>query len=184
MNKIYGHLRPLDIATSRNDQHFQFFVVVFLAKDWNLETSCDCSIWPNLIVAIICMIWAYKIVATFTFTFTYSLTTGVVGAPQMTSQPGPPFFSVLHCPLGHGELQACPFPDVVFPPLFLSALSSSPFHCALQDGFGQTWWMGDMYVPLQFASLYDCQEVFVWSDCPLYLGREFLVGSRIFVWDV
>ena len=29
-------------------------------------------------------------------------------------------------------------PDVVFPPLSLSALSSSPFHCALQDGFGQT----------------------------------------------
>ena len=31
--------------------------------------------------------------------------------------------------LGLGELQACPFPDVVFPPLLLSALSSSPFHC-------------------------------------------------------
>ena len=45
---------------------------------------------------------------------------------------------VLHCPLGPAELRACPFPDVVFPPLPLSALSSSPFHCALQDGFGQT----------------------------------------------
>ena len=49
-----------------------------------------------------------------------------------------PFFSVFHCPLGSAELQACPFPDVVFPPLPLSALSSSPFHSALQDGFGQT----------------------------------------------
>ena len=48
------------------------------------------------------------------------------------------FFPVLHCPLGLGELQACPFPDVVFPPLPLSALSSSHFHCVLQDGFGQT----------------------------------------------
>ena len=48
------------------------------------------------------------------------------------------FFPVLHCPLGLGELQACPFPDVVFPPLPLSALSSSPFHFALQDGFDQT----------------------------------------------
>ena len=37
-----------------------------------------------------------------------------------------------------GELQACPFPDVVFPPLPVSAFSSSPFHCALLDGFGQT----------------------------------------------
>ena len=38
-------------------------------------------------------------------------------------------------------LFVCPFPDV-FPPLPLSALSSSPFHCALQDGFCQTWWTG------------------------------------------
>ena len=45
---------------------------------------------------------------------------------------------VLHCPLGLGELQACPFPDAVFPPLSLSALSSSLFHCALHDGSGQT----------------------------------------------
>ena len=36
------------------------------------------------------------------------------------------FFSVLHYPLGLGEIQACPFPDVVFPPLFQPALSSSP----------------------------------------------------------
>ena len=50
----------------------------------------------------------------------------------------PPFFTVLRCSLGRGELQACPFPDVVFPPLPLSALPSSPFHCILQDGFGQT----------------------------------------------
>ena len=46
------------------------------------------------------------------------------------------FFPVLHCPLGLCKLQACPFPDAVFLPLPLSALSSSPFHCALQDGSG------------------------------------------------
>ena len=40
--------------------------------------------------------------------------------------------------LGLGEIQACPFPGVVFPPLPLSAFSSPPLHCALQDGFGQT----------------------------------------------
>ncbi|WP_419612661.1 hypothetical protein, partial [Thiolapillus sp.] len=65
------------------------------------------------------------------------LTARVIGAPQMILQFSP-FFSVLRCPLGLAELQACPFPDVVFPPFPLSALSSSPFHCALQDGFGQT----------------------------------------------
>ena len=66
------------------------------------------------------------------------LTARVVGAPQMILQPVFSIFPVLHCPLGLAELQACPFPDLVFPPLPLSALSSSPFHCALQDGFGQT----------------------------------------------
>ena len=81
----------------------------------------------------------------------------------------------LHCPQGLGELQACPFPDVVSPPLPLSALSSSPFQCALQCGFGQTWWSGDMSRPLQSASLYDGQDVFVWSDCLLDPCTDFLV---------
>ena len=93
----------------------------------------------------------------------------------------PPFFSVLHCPLGICELQACPFHDVVFPPLLMFALSSSPIRCALQDGFGQTWWMGDMSIPLQFASHYDGQDVFVWSDCLLDLGTDFFVGNMVFV---
>ena len=91
--------------------------------------------------------------------FFHPLTARVVGAPQMISQPvssiSPWFFPVLHYPLGLGKLQACPFPDIAFPPLPLSTLSSSSFHCALQDGFGQTWWTGDMAIPLQSASLYD-----------------------------
>ena len=67
------------------------------------------------------------------------LTARVVGAAQMILQPVFSIvFPVRHCPLGLAELQACPFPYVVFPPLPLSALSSSPFHCALQDGFSQT----------------------------------------------
>ena len=61
------------------------------------------------------------------------LTDRVVGALQMILQPVFSVFHFLHCSLRLGELQACPFPDVVFPPLPLSALSSSPFHCALQD---------------------------------------------------
>ena len=61
------------------------------------------------------------------------LTARVVGAPQMILQSVFSIFPVLHCPLGLAELQACPFPDVVFPTLPLSALSSSLFHCALQD---------------------------------------------------
>ena len=111
----------------------------------------------------------------------YSLTARVVGAPEMISQPASSIFPVLSCPLGLGKLKACPFPDVVFPSLPLSVLSSSPFHCALRDGFGQTCWTGDMTIPLQFASLYDRQVVFVWSSCLLDLGTDFLVGSMVFV---
>ena len=41
--------------------------------------------------------------------------------------------------------------------------------------------MGDMTIPLQFVSLNDGQEVFVWSNCLLDLGTDFLVGNMIFV---
>ena len=34
-----------------------------------------------------------------------------------------------------------------------------------------------MSIPLQFVSLYDGQEVFVWSDCLLDLCMDFLVGN-------
>ena len=77
------------------------------------------------------------------------------------------------------ELQAYPFPDVVFPPPLLSALSSSPFLCALQDGFGQTWWTGDMSIPMQFVSLSDLQ-VFVWLDCLLDLCMDLLVTGSLY----
>ena len=36
-----------------------------------------------------------------------------------------------------------------------------------------------MTIPLQFASLYDGQEVFMWSDCLLDLGTDFLVGNMV-----
>ena len=92
------------------------------------------------------------------------LTVRVVLAPQMILQPVFSIFPVLHCP-----------------PLPLSALSSYPFHCALQDGFGQTWWTGDIIIPLQFASLYNHQEVLMWSSCLLDLGTDFLIGDMAFV---
>ena len=47
---------------------------------------------------------------------TYPLNARVVGAPKMISRPVSSIFR---------ELQACPYPGAVFPPLPLSALSSS-----------------------------------------------------------
>ena len=38
-----------------------------------------------------------------------------------------------------------------------------PYHCSL--------------------SLYDGQEVFLWSNCLLDLGMDFLVGNMVFVWE-
>ena len=38
---------------------------------------------------------------------------------------------------------------------------------------------GDMTIPLQFAPLYDGQVVFMWSDCLLNLGTDFLVGNMV-----
>ena len=109
----------------------------------------------------------------------YPLTTRVAGAQQMISQSVFSIFPVLHCSLGPAELQVCPFPDVVFPTLPLCTLSSSPFNCTLHDGFGQTWWTGDMTILLQFASLYD-RQVFVWSDWLLDPGTDFLVGNMVY----
>ena len=53
----------------------------------------------------------------------YPLSARVALAPQMISQPASSVFHVLYCPLELGELQACPFPDVVFP--------SFPFYVTL-----------------------------------------------------
>ena len=38
-----------------------------------------------------------------------------------------------------------------------------------------------MTLSLQFASLYDGQEVFVWSDYLLELGTDFVLGNMVFV---
>ena len=35
-----------------------------------------------------------------------------------------------------------------------------------------------MTIPLQFASLYDRQKIFMWSNCLLNLGTDFLEGGR------
>ena len=49
-----------------------------------------------------------------------------------------------------------------------------PLSLCLARWSGQTWWTGDMIIPLQFVPLYHGQ-VFTWSDCLLSLGMDFLV---------
>ena len=114
----------------------------------------------------------------------YPWTTRVVGAPQMILQPVSFIFLCSQLPSGTCWTPGLSIPWCCLPTSSSVCLSSSPFHCALQDGFSQTWWAGDMTIPLQFASLYDRLEVFMWSSCLLDLGTDFLVGNMVFVWDV
>ena len=113
----------------------------------------------------------------------YPLTARVVGAPQMTSQPVPSVFLCSPPPAGTWRtpglsISWCCLRTSSSVCLFFFPLSLCPASC-----FGQIWWMGDMSIPLQFASLYDGHEVFVWSQCLLDLGMDFFVGNMIFVWD-
>ena len=41
--------------------------------------------------------------------------------------------------------------------------------------------MGDMTIALQFVTLYDDQQVFMWSIYLLDLGTDFLVGNKVFI---
>ena len=56
-------------------------------------------------------------------------------------------------------------------PVHSLMLSSHLFLCLpcllppFTDGFVQTRWTGNMTIPLPFGSLYDRQEVFMWSSC-------------------
>ena len=83
------------------------------------------------------------------------LTPSVIGALRWLYYQFSPIFPVLRCPRWLAELSACPFSDIIFPPLPLSALSSTNFHCALQNGFSQTWWTGNIIIlPYTWRSLY------------------------------
>ena len=108
-------------------------------------------------------------------TFTYPLTAGVVGAPQMTSQP---VSSIFLFPTALWDLAKCR-------PVHSLMLSSHSFFFVCLDFFTllvclARWFWPDLLngrqtIPLQFASLYDGQEVLVGSDCLLDLGTDFLV---------
>ena len=114
-----------------------------------------------------------------TFILTYPLIARVIGASKMISQP---VSSIFLCPPRVGELQACPFPDVISPPLLLSAVFSPLSQCPAR-WFWPDLMNGKHVHTTQFASLYDGQKVFILSNCLLDLGMDFLVGSMVFIWD-
>ena len=101
---------------------------------------------------------------TIIITIIYPLIARVIGAPQMISLPVSSIFPCYPLLSGTWRTPGLSIPWCCLPTSSSVCMSSSPFHCALQDGFGQTWWTGDMTIPLQFSSLYHGQ-VFLWSDC-------------------
>ena len=70
----------------------------------------------------------------------YPLTARVVEAPQLISQPVSSTFLCSALPCGTRRNPGLSIPWCCLP------TSSSPFHFALQDGFCQTGWTGDMSI--------------------------------------
>ena len=80
---------------------------------------------------------------------------GVIGAPQMTSHPVSSIFLCSPLPPGTRRTAGLSIPWCCLPTSSSVYLVFFPLsmHCALQDGFGQTWRTGDKSIPLYFASL-------------------------------
>ena len=119
-------------------------------------------IWDLFVLGLILQTWLIIIITI--IIIIYPLIARVVRAPQMISQP----VSSIFFPFS-GALWDLPNSRPVHS-LMLSSHVSLCLLCLLPpftvpckiDGFGQTWWTGDMTIPLQFASLYNGQ-VYVWS---------------------
>ena len=96
----------------------------------------------------------------------------VVGAPLMTSQP--------ICSIFWDSVTSRPVHTLLLPSHLFFFL-----HCLLPPFTVpcKTWWTGDMSTSVQFPSLYDGQEVFLWADYLLDVGKDFLIGNMVFVWD-
>ena len=78
-----------------------------------------------------------------TFILTYPLIARVIGASKWFHNQFPPFSSALQELVNSRPVHSLTSSSH----LFFCLLSSASFHCALQDGFGQTWWTGDMSIP-------------------------------------
>ena len=113
--------------------------------------------------------------------FTYPLTMGVVRAPKITSQPVFSIFS-LFSPTLWDLAKSRPVHS-----LMLSSHLFFCLHCLLPSFtvLCKMYWpdlMNGRHVhTLQFASLYDGPNFFMWSSCLLDLGTDFLVGDMEFV---
>ena len=138
---------------------------------WNVYANSKIVRRTIIIVIIIITIIIYPLIAR------------VVGAPQMISQPVSSISLCFPLPSGTWRIPGLSIPWCCLPNSSSVCLVFFPLSLCLARCLHQTWWTGDVSKPVQFASLYDGQEVFVWSDCLLGLGADFLAGIMVFVWD-
>ena len=114
----------------------------------------------------------------------YPLTAMVTGTPQMISQPVSTIFPCSPLPSGTSRIPSQSIPRCWLPTSSSVCLVFFLLSLCLARRFWPDLMNGKHNHTLQFASLYDRQEVFVWSNCLLDLGTDFLVGNMVFVWDV
>ena len=113
----------------------------------------------------------------------YPLTARVVGAPQMISQPVSSIFPCSPMPSETWGTPGLSSPCCCLPASSSVCLVFFPLSLCLARWFWQDLMSRKHSITLQFASLYDGQEVVVWSDCLLDLDTDLLVGNMVFVWD-
>ena len=109
-------------AQSSRYTHAYFFVCLIVC------CTCPGLSWGWALKDMIIIIITIIMIIIISSSSSISLPRGSLGHHRWFCNQFSPFFPVFHCPLGPAELRACPFPSVVFPPLPLSALSSSPFN--------------------------------------------------------
>ena len=112
--------------------------------------------------------------------FTYPITARVVGAPQMTSNQFPLFFSVLHC----SETRPVHSLMVSSHLFFCPNMSSSPFHCAMRDSSSQTY--EQETCPYHFSSSLfaiartsSCGPIACWILAITALGAQKIMADKL-----
>ena len=101
---------------------------------------------------------------------------GVVGTLRMTSWPVSSIFLFSTALLDLAISR--PVHSLMFSHTSFSVyLVFFPLSLCLARWFWPNWWTEDVSIPLQFASHYNSQEVFMQSNCLLNLGTDFLIGN-------
>ena len=108
---------------------------------------------------------------------------GRLGTKQMTSQPDFSIFPCSSLPSGTWQTPGLSDPWCCLPTSSSVCFVFFPLSLCLARWFWPDPMSRRPVHTTSVVSLYGDQEVFVWSDCLLDLGTDFLIGNMVFVWD-